>query len=234
MRNRNIRAIVIATLAILAAVQTSSAYYSPSQGRFLTRDPLYEKGAIQVRMVAAPKNSERSATRFLPRDPVPVGTEYSFVDNQPVNAVDPMGLDRYVTEVGGVHTGICVDIWGPVPPSKCCTQGPYAGQKRSCMGVIGRTCFDFSAAWQGLILPIVYGPGQVVESSTTGKNIVVTIKSRCKEDRDLLDKMRDQVAHPDGYSLFAFNCNRWTEYYIEYGLDGKVPAQPCGGDVDCK
>jgi RHS repeat-associated protein len=189
-------------------------YYSPSLGRWLNRDPIEENGGLNL---------------------------YAFVGNGPVNSVDPLGRDRYIVKDAGVHTGICVDIWQRTRPKVCCTKGPYRGQWKMCFQKRGMRCFDFrthvSSAWViiNIIPSIVVGAGDVVESGRNGRSIAVTIKSRCKEDRALLETMRDQVANPDRYSLLFYNCNRWTENYIDTGLDGSTGNTQCGGcDVDCK
>lgn len=67
----------------------ASAYYSPRMGRFLSRDPIDEPGAMVVRQAA------RQVTRFIPRDPIQTAensNNYRFVDNNPVIYVDPTGL----------------------------------------------------------------------------------------------------------------------------------------------
>jgi len=53
----------IGLLASLILVDTAAAYYSPSMGRFLSRDPIAEPGAVLVRQAARPAKS------FIPRDP---------------------------------------------------------------------------------------------------------------------------------------------------------------------
>jgi hypothetical protein len=88
MKNRMIATVLIATLASFMLADAASAYYSPRLGRFLSRDPIAEPGAILARTRLQP-------TSFLPRDPIAPEFHthaYRFVKNSPVGLVDPLGL----------------------------------------------------------------------------------------------------------------------------------------------
>lgn len=74
---------VIATLSFLALPDTASAYLKPKIGRWLSRDPVGEPGAMVLRQAVA-------ATPFLPRD-VDEGQPYHYVQNSPTNGYDPLG-----------------------------------------------------------------------------------------------------------------------------------------------
>lgn len=90
MRKETTRFAVIAALAVLALTEAASAYYSPAMGRFISRDPINEPGAMLVR-----QGKSRPATAFLARDPLSAGPEdnvYSFVANRPFGSVDALGL----------------------------------------------------------------------------------------------------------------------------------------------
>jgi len=63
MKNRTIKRMLAAAFASLMLADAASAYYSPRLGRFLSRDPIAEPGAVLVRQAARP------ATSFIPRDP---------------------------------------------------------------------------------------------------------------------------------------------------------------------
>ncbi len=89
MRQRRTFAIVMGLLFTLLLFETASAFYSPSTGRFLNRDPINEPGAVLLRTGAQPK------TTFIPRDPMPSNddlNEYCFVRNSPLNHIDALGL----------------------------------------------------------------------------------------------------------------------------------------------
>ncbi len=66
MRNRKATMAVVGMLALLALADAASAYYSPRLGRWISRDPIEEKGGLNL---------------------------YGFVGNGPSNAVDFVGLD---------------------------------------------------------------------------------------------------------------------------------------------
>jgi len=109
--------VAISLLASLILVDTAAAYYSPSMGRFLNRDPIVEPGAVLVRQAARP------ATAFIPRDPVNGDTTellregiladpkseptrpwralhpFTFAENNPISQVDLLGLCTCKAEV---------------------------------------------------------------------------------------------------------------------------------------
>ncbi len=89
MKNRTITTMLVAATTLLALADAASAYYSPRLGRFLSRDPISEPGAVLVHQAARP------AMSFLPRDPIEGRQDkdlYRYVDNSPTNYVDPHGL----------------------------------------------------------------------------------------------------------------------------------------------
>jgi len=123
MRQRNMLVIGMGFLAIHLLAGAASAYYSPTTGRFLNRDPLGEQGAILLR-------TQSPTTRFIPRDPTEppsvysqryssrstssradsvVSTDelnlYQFVSNVPTIMIDPLGLCETLTFTGhGMNT----------------------------------------------------------------------------------------------------------------------------------
>lgn len=84
MSKGKMRFAVIAALAVLALTQAASAYYSPAMGRFLSRDPIGEPGAVMVRQTGRP------ATGFLPRDPLDKNG-YTGMQNNAISWFDPDG-----------------------------------------------------------------------------------------------------------------------------------------------
>jgi len=73
----------LAILATLAVVDSAPAHYDPRTGRFLSRDPVGEPGAMLIRKVVA-------KAAFIPRDPAE-GDPYRFVRNDPSSWIDPDG-----------------------------------------------------------------------------------------------------------------------------------------------
>ena len=90
---------IIAVLFVLLTAQIASAYYCPSTGRWLSRDPIGEPGfqALQATTIA-PRvgNSASSQTaRWIQRDSTSEKNEpdrYVFVKNDPESNVDLLGL----------------------------------------------------------------------------------------------------------------------------------------------
>ncbi len=80
-------ALTFGLLASLILVDAAAAYYSPSTGRFLNRDPVDEPSAVLLR-------TGRQASKFIPRDKLSNDGKnlYGFVVNSPVNQIDPVGL----------------------------------------------------------------------------------------------------------------------------------------------
>lgn len=108
---------VIVGLALLAT-QTAFAYYNPSTGRFLSRDPIGEPGfqlvqGVQRAPQVGPVSVAQQSTRWINRDSVRQSASkvkrettappqrntiqneinsYCFVINDPQNQIDPLGL----------------------------------------------------------------------------------------------------------------------------------------------
>lgn len=94
MKTSRLAAALIALSALTLFAADASAYYSPSTGQFLSRDPGPRAGA----------GGMAAAGRFLPRDADEPDEQYSdgmslyqYVKSNPVNAVDPDGRKARVT-----------------------------------------------------------------------------------------------------------------------------------------
>jgi RHS repeat-associated protein len=74
--------LVMVTCALVAA-QSALAFYNPSTGRWLSRDPIEEAGSI---VATKPELSEKDAGP----------NHYAFIANSPVNEVDYAGLYRFL------------------------------------------------------------------------------------------------------------------------------------------
>jgi hypothetical protein len=101
---------ILFTLAALLIANQASAYYSPSTGRWLSRDPNGDPGFELLRASSAvPKVGQIASAAYLPpsrlfvRDTVESKREpnrYDFVANTPISAVDLFGLRT-------IHVGNC-------------------------------------------------------------------------------------------------------------------------------
>lgn len=90
---------ILVILFALLTVQIASAYYCPSTGRWLSRDPIGEPGFQALQTASSPSrigNSVlQSSGRWVSRDPIEEKgglNLYGFVVNSPVNTVDFLGL----------------------------------------------------------------------------------------------------------------------------------------------
>jgi RHS repeat-associated protein len=126
-------------------------YYSPGQGRFLNRDPINEPGSQLVREVKKEGDVDEEANL------------YAFVDNDPVNNWDYLGLldsgdcwrmyRQCQVEVGkGVvkcigWTGASVTTSIAVCLATCAKSGPLTAHCLAACG-LGQTCLTIWASWR--------------------------------------------------------------------------------------
>jgi hypothetical protein len=105
---------LIVLLFMLLMAQIASAYYCPSTGRWLARDPISEPGFQTTQMAARMPAS--TSSRWLNRDPLSEpgfeaasgsksnqntgANAYLFVGNSPETIVDPYGLSVWSTIKG--------------------------------------------------------------------------------------------------------------------------------------
>jgi hypothetical protein len=135
------------SLVVLFAANQASAYYSPSTGRWLSRDPMGEPGFETLRSASVvPRVGQVAGAASLPpsrlfvRDSSAAQNEpnrYGFVSNHPVNDIDVMGLlvgsvsfPQYygymTTSTFWAERGLQVEIfwnapaeWGSKPCCRC-------------------------------------------------------------------------------------------------------------------
>ena len=80
---------------VLLTAQISSAYYCPSTGRWLSRDPLGEPGFENLRAAKAGKMVLTQPARWIQRDSISAKNDpdrYAFVCNNSINSIDILGL----------------------------------------------------------------------------------------------------------------------------------------------
>jgi len=99
---KNKISLILITLATLLFASRAGAYYSPSTGRWLSRDPMGEPGFETIRAAyKSPQVGQITSTASLPpsrilvRDTVLKNdlNEYAFVKNDPESKVDLFGLE---------------------------------------------------------------------------------------------------------------------------------------------
>jgi hypothetical protein len=111
---------IIVVLFVLLTAQIASAYYCPSTGRWLSRDPLGEPGFENLRAAGAvPRIGQVTSpisitsSRWINRDPIVEAKEpnrYVFVKNSPIQKIDIHGLGianypQYGNYCGGGYCG---------------------------------------------------------------------------------------------------------------------------------
>ena len=105
MKHTRLIAVLVGLAAIAVLTTNASAYYHPTVGRFISRDPGPGAATRPGTATPAPTN------RFIPRDPTGTGQYadgmdlYQYSRSNPVNLVDPAGL----------ASGAPTDP-GPMPP----------------------------------------------------------------------------------------------------------------------
>ena len=166
-------------------------HYSPAWRRWLTRDPIEEEGGI---------------TLYLP------------CNNSMVQHFDPLGMDRYMTQldIGGVfgsggtqlHVGVAVDTWK-------CKGGKWVktGIATFNYGVDSSRLIDRVKA----VFAVAKG-GISEDSGLTLKNSF-TIPSTPEQDVEMLRLIRKDVQNPSLYNLFFNDCIHWATKAIDYGMD---------------
>ena len=123
---------LIVVLCVLLTAQIASAYYCPSTGRWLSRDPIGEPGFVNLRAAGVvPKIGQvvNSVSlprgRWIKRDVATVKTapnSYAFVFNNPIEQYDLLGLDcpgcdyltqasQYIEQGMNIEVGISI---GPI------------------------------------------------------------------------------------------------------------------------
>jgi hypothetical protein len=110
--NRTLMLLVV--LIGLALSQTAQAFYNPSAGRWLNRDPIEEKGGLNV---------------------------YGFVDNSPIGRLDPYGQDPWGgNKLFFWLFGRCICNQSLFNPrTHCCIDGEVLPRKPIETGVVTHT-----------------------------------------------------------------------------------------------
>ena len=185
--------------------QTAHCFYNPTTGRWLSRDPLGDEAFL--RSYSAGKD-EMGQTLLRSASMKP---SYVFALNQPVSAIDLLGLDRW--EVNWIHSWVIVEEWD-----------------RKCCKVIGYKRIEFTprGGWGAVILIGTggfVGPGEVLITSTGKPSGWAPnhISSACVADKFLLEWAQSMAADPPWYSFWAFNCRTFAAIAEMMGIDETAP-----------
>jgi hypothetical protein len=142
-----------ALFVALWTAQTAMGWYDPSIGRWLTRDPIGEPG-FQVMQRAGRGITSPSTARWINRD----GNLYTFVANNPVDRVDPLGLKIWVCSVEtsgfpfyglGTHAYFWDDRTGTPANKRECGKEGSLGYGGNSSGNIGPSSGETANPWDG-------------------------------------------------------------------------------------
>ena len=143
--------------------------YDPELGRWLSVDPIGEAGGLNL---------------------------YGYVGNDPVNWIDPDGLDRWI--VGQFHTGIVVED----PTSSTC----YSR-------------YDFGPSG----FPWVYSKGIMPKTEVERPNKYThRIRSTPEQDRVLRETAELLMESPEDYSILGNNCRHVTSTLKDAGFNSAM------------
>lgn len=120
--------LMIVVLFALLTAQIASAYYCPSTGRWLSRDPIDEPGFKTLQITPRIENSASSQTaRWIQRDSASTKSEpniYEFAGNNPIITIDKFGITcDHLNTPGGWDMGALLnaDFSTPCGASGSCS-----------------------------------------------------------------------------------------------------------------
>ena len=170
-------------------VHAAVAFYNPQMGRWMTRDPIEEKGGNNL---------------------------YAFCENAPTYKYDPLGKDVYLYQGNdsgnlindSIHQSVAVDLWSDdCPPRKI-------GMTSFSFGYNGEWKWNWpSSTWLGFdsfTLPGFVMVGEIEEVNVVGRQVKKKSTTPC-QDREWLKKMREKVGTTDVYSVGRHNCRNFAQ-----------------------
>ena len=184
-------------------------YYSPSLGRWISRDPIGEEDCMNL---------------------------YLHCCNNSINTNDPFGLYRYITDFALIagddewyhfwtrwHVGVSVDTWEKRKMGRgdCCWSWVWAGVKT----------FDFKMNYfDPLNYTILGGPlktGKITETDNILVREPQRVMSTPEQDIKMLDMLANEKLHPKMYNLLTHNCIHWSWNALSYGMDAPMDSSSC-------
>jgi len=180
-------------------------FYSPAMGRWINRDPIEEAGGINL---------------------------YGFVGNDPLNSIDPLGLDRWFVnaEYGLPHGFIVVEDcisgnllrldFGPIDGQTLQSEWDRAFPSRSLPSAAGAVCTILSRGF------VASGFISITEIASVPRNST-HVESDQDADQALIRKARKGRLRPPLYSFWFYNCRHWVSENINTGIpSAPVPVSP--------
>ena len=204
------------TLACCCLTGAAFAYYSPQCGRWTTRDPIEEKGGVNL---------------------------YAFCENDPISNYDKLGLDVTLTTGNKYaewwkiinryfHQEICVDTW-------------EWNRKSCCWRKTGRRCYSFAEEGFGFGAPgddwlgmeSIKGPGilrgKVYPTGDQGLKDTETLVTTPCQDKAFWNYLRSMKGREDIYSLFRHNCRTFSRAMLSMAKKF-ANAGGCKNDKKCE
>jgi hypothetical protein len=170
---------------------------------------------------------------------------YLFAENYPVDNIDRLGLDIYLTEGNSgaawwqfgnrfLHQEICVDELVPTskPDENCCKEddGKWyrkTGQ-RYCVSfaLIPDSSYGDPIDFRGLgrdwldrrtTMPVMPGwtLGAVYETGDQGLKDVETLKTTCLQDMEFKKKLQGMVGKRDKYEIDCHSCRTFSQMMFD-------------------
>jgi len=163
-------------------------FYSPVLMRWLNRDPIEERGGLNL---------------------------YAFCENIALECFDPLGENRYITQFdilnlgksGGtqIHVGVAVDDWE-------CRNGKWEK-----VGVVTFD-FGPEPTFLNMIKSVWKARGVINETYGLTLEAPITIKSTPRQDIKMLKMIREEKKSPPFYNGAFHNCVFWSVGAINYGM----------------
>lgn len=180
-------------------------YYSASTGRWLSKDPLGDEAFF--RSYSADKDEiAQMLLRVESLKP-----SYVFALNQPISAIDLLGLDRW--EINWIHSWVVVEV-----RNKCCSK--VIGYKRIEFSPRGEWGGEIIIETAGFVAPGEVSINYVTKPSGWAPNY---IPSSCAADKFLLEWAEAMAADPPLYSFWAFNGRHFAAIAQMMGIEETAP-----------
>ncbi len=188
-------------------------HYIPFTARWASRDPIGEKGGLNI---------------------------YCFVENRPGADVDFLGLDRViVTRLTG-HTELWVETWTDdccrhtgwrkihfAPRIDSIRNGAQAGGDLLLLRTaLRRFAWVAATLFEGVVY--IEDPSEAVqpEDRVPPKEGSTLFFSDCAADRKVLDSALAMKGNPPDYNTLFFNCRHFTRWLAPEGLTDRFYQEP--------
>ncbi len=212
---KSIRYFILSILILSSCAVQALAYYHPDEGRWISRDPIGEQGALAIREKKDSSQELSHGTWLIPEHKYGFGPYrnseeniiakdiypglYLFVHNNPVGRIDPTGLEDVETKVE-----VCWSLFTRDPTTISHT---YLRVEDKACGFWLKKFYedgDWFPPW---------GTGRVACSESGGSCVNEHVDD-CEIKVDCYEKcVKDQLRPISSYStynFFTFNCGHWS------------------------